>query len=211
MSGLDLKKKICLLCQNRVTHTMRCLQDTLFLDRERGAYFNTAGEDPTVLLRVKEDHDGAEPSGNSVSAINLVRLASMVAGNEAEYYKQNAEHLLVCPLPSLHKKTVSSSFSVNGPLGQLQLTEIFFSRHMQAVFENRLRDMAMAVPLMCCAVDMLIVPSRRQVVVVGERSSKEFEDMLATAHSFYDPNKTVSVIGARKEVVFIFFLSSYHK
>lgn len=68
----------------------------MFLDREGGGYFNTPGEDPSVLLRVKEDHDGAEPSGNSVSAINLVRLASMMTGSKSEYYRQNAEHLLVC-------------------------------------------------------------------------------------------------------------------
>lgn len=47
------------------------------MDKEGGGYFNTPGEDPSVLLRVKEDHDGAEPSGNSVAAINLVRLASI--------------------------------------------------------------------------------------------------------------------------------------
>lgn len=73
------------------------VQDELFLDREDGAYFNTPGEDPSVLLRVKEDHDGAEPSGNSVSAINLVRLASMVSGSKSDHYRQNGEHLLVCP------------------------------------------------------------------------------------------------------------------
>lgn len=71
------------------------LQDELFLDREGGGYFNTPGEDPSVLLRVKEDHDGAEPSGNSVSVINLVRLASMVSGDRSNYYRQNAEHVLV--------------------------------------------------------------------------------------------------------------------
>lgn len=70
-------------------------QDELFLDREGGGYYNTPGEDPSVLLRVKEDHDGAEPSGNSVAAINLVRLASMVTGSRSENYKKNAEHLLV--------------------------------------------------------------------------------------------------------------------
>lgn len=70
-------------------------QDELFLDREGGGYFNTPGEDPNVLLRVKEDHDGAEPSGNSVSVINLVRLASIVAGNRSEYYRRDAEHVLV--------------------------------------------------------------------------------------------------------------------
>lgn len=83
----------------------------MFLDREGGAYFNTPGEDPSVLLRVKEDHDGAEPSGNSVSAINLIRLASMVAGNKAEYYRQNAEHLLVCPTLLLFMFTIGSGIS----------------------------------------------------------------------------------------------------
>lgn len=67
----------------------------MFLDKEGGGYYNTAGDDPSVLLRVKEDHDGAEPSGNSVSAINLVRLASLVTGDRSDQYKQNAEHLLV--------------------------------------------------------------------------------------------------------------------
>ncbi|KAK3041455.1 hypothetical protein RJ639_000432, partial [Escallonia herrerae] len=128
--------------------------DELFLDKEGGGYFNTPGEDPSVLLRVKEDHDGAEPSGNSVSVINLVRLASMVAGNRSDRYRQNAEHLLT-------------------------------------VFKKRLEDAAIAVPLMCCAADMLSVPSRKQVVLVGHKPSVELEDMLAAAHASYDPNRTV--------------------
>lgn len=51
--------------------------------------------------------------------------------------------------------------------------------------------MAMAVPLMCCAADMLTVPARKQVVLVGQRTV-EFENMLAAAHASYDTNKTVS-------------------
>lgn len=78
---------------------------------------------------------------------------------------------------------------------------------MQAVFENRLKDMAMAVPLMCCAVDMLCVPSCKQVVVVGEKTSHEFENMLAAAHALYDPNRTVSVIIAACKVDIFVFLS----
>ncbi|XP_059659521.1 uncharacterized protein LOC132306218 [Cornus florida] len=130
------------------------IQDELFLDKEGGAYFNTPGQDPSVLLRVKEDHDGAEPSGNSVSVINLVRLASMVSGSRSDHYRKTAEHLL-------------------------------------AVFETRLKEAAMAVPLMCCAADMLFVPSRKQVVLVGNKSSSEFENMLSAAHASYDPNRTV--------------------
>ena len=63
---------------------------------------------------------------------------------------------------------------------------------LQAVFETRLKDMAMAVPLMCCAADMLSVPSGKQVVLVGRKPSVEFENMFAAAHASYDPNKTVN-------------------
>lgn len=70
-------------------------QDELFLDREGGGYFNTPGEDPSVLLRVKEDYDGAEPSGNSVSAMNLMRLSSMFSDGRSEDYHKKAEHLMV--------------------------------------------------------------------------------------------------------------------
>lgn len=45
---------------------------------------------------------------------------------------------------------------------------------------------------MCCAADMLSVPSRKQVVLVGNKESTEFRDMVAAAFSTYDPNRTVS-------------------
>ncbi|KAF5744158.1 Spermatogenesis-associated 20 [Tripterygium wilfordii] len=64
-------------------------------------------------------------------------------------------------------------------------------QNTQAVFGTRLKDMAMAVPLMCCAADLLSVPHRKQVVSVGHKPSVEFENMLAAAHSTYDPNRTV--------------------
>jgi uncharacterized protein YyaL (SSP411 family) len=66
------------------------------LDKEGGTYFNTPGEDPSVLLRVKEDYDGAEPSGNSMAAINMIRLSSIFDAAKSEGYKRNVEHLLVC-------------------------------------------------------------------------------------------------------------------
>lgn len=83
-------------CRLSFPYAFSFLQDEFFLDKEGGGYFNTPGEDPSVLLRVKEDHDGAEPSGNLVSAVNLVRLASLVSENKADDYKRKAEHLLVC-------------------------------------------------------------------------------------------------------------------
>ncbi len=50
------------------------IQDTLFADPAGGGYFASETGDPLVLVRSKEDYDGAEPSASSISARNLVRL-----------------------------------------------------------------------------------------------------------------------------------------
>ncbi|KAI7747682.1 hypothetical protein M8C21_029020, partial [Ambrosia artemisiifolia] len=62
---------------------------------------------------------------------------------------------------------------------------------IQAVFEKRLKEAPVAVPLMCCAADMLAVPSKKQVVLVGMKSSPQMEHMLVSVHASYDPNKIV--------------------
>jgi uncharacterized protein len=53
------------------------IQDRLFFDKERGGYFSGAGNDPSILLRLKEDNDSAEPAASSVAALNLLRLAQI--------------------------------------------------------------------------------------------------------------------------------------
>jgi uncharacterized protein len=59
-------------------------QRALFEDAERGGFFSTADGDETLILRMKEDYDGAEPSGNSVAALNLLRLARMTGRADFE-------------------------------------------------------------------------------------------------------------------------------
>ncbi len=54
-------------------------QDELFWDDEAGGWFSTTGRDPSVLLRMKEDYDGAEPTASSVSVLNLLMLSHLVA------------------------------------------------------------------------------------------------------------------------------------
>ncbi len=52
-------------------------QDALFWDSKQGGYFSTTGNDPALLLRMRDAYDGAEPSPNSVAALNLLRLWQM--------------------------------------------------------------------------------------------------------------------------------------
>jgi uncharacterized protein YyaL (SSP411 family) len=57
--------------------TLQRRQDDLFWDDGGGGWFSTTGRDPSVLLRMKEDYDGAEPAVSSVSVLNLLTLAHL--------------------------------------------------------------------------------------------------------------------------------------
>jgi uncharacterized protein YyaL (SSP411 family) len=66
-------------------------QDDLFWDSSQGAYFETTGKDSAILLRMKEDYDGAEPAPNSVAALNLQRLAQLL---DSKDWKAKAQQTL---------------------------------------------------------------------------------------------------------------------
>jgi uncharacterized protein len=53
-------------------------QDQLFWDNDSGGWFSTTGHDASVLVRMKEDYDGAEPTASSVSVMNLQVLSHLV-------------------------------------------------------------------------------------------------------------------------------------
>ena len=54
-------------------------QDELFWDEKSGGWFSTTGRDASVLLRMKEDYDGAEPTASSISVLNLLVLSHLIA------------------------------------------------------------------------------------------------------------------------------------
>ena len=55
-----------------------------FEDNAGGSFYSTAAEAPDLLLRVKDDYDGAEPSGNSIAVDVLIRLARITGNNDFE-------------------------------------------------------------------------------------------------------------------------------
>jgi len=61
---------------------LQAKMDELFLDSTRGGYFNSAAGAADVILRLKEDYDGAEPAPSSVAAMNLLRLAGLLGRDD---------------------------------------------------------------------------------------------------------------------------------
>ncbi len=62
---------------------LQARQDELFWDEAGGGWFSTTGDDPSVLLRLKEDYDGAEPAAGSVAALNALALAHLTGDEDA--------------------------------------------------------------------------------------------------------------------------------
>ena len=62
---------------------LQARQDELFWDEAGGGWFSTTGQDPSVLLRLKEEYDGAEPSASSVSTLNLLTLGHLTGDADA--------------------------------------------------------------------------------------------------------------------------------
>jgi uncharacterized protein YyaL (SSP411 family) len=48
-----------------------------FYDRTEGGFWQSAADSAELILRVKDEYDGAEPSGNSVATLALLRLAAI--------------------------------------------------------------------------------------------------------------------------------------
>ena len=57
--------------------------DSLFFDDDLGGWFATTGADASLLMRLKEDYDGAEPSASSIAVFNLLTISNLVPAEGA--------------------------------------------------------------------------------------------------------------------------------
>jgi hypothetical protein len=48
-----------------------------FFDAENGGFWQSAADSKDLILHVKDDYDGAEPSGNSVATLSLLKLGAI--------------------------------------------------------------------------------------------------------------------------------------
>jgi len=62
-----------------------------FQDPEHGGFFSSIENQSDLVLRLKDDYDGAEPSGNSIMALALLRLARLTGRDD---FRQAGERTL---------------------------------------------------------------------------------------------------------------------
>lgn len=77
-----------------------------FYDPLEGGFWQSPTRAPDLILRIKDDYDGAEPAGNSVATLALLRLAAMT---ERADFKQAAERTLQRSAAQLDKLPQASS------------------------------------------------------------------------------------------------------
>ena len=76
----------------------------LFWDDAGGGFYLTGKDSETLLLRPKEVYDGAIPSGNSVAALDLIRLGRLTTEKDLD----ETAHLLISAFSSIVARNPSS-------------------------------------------------------------------------------------------------------
>jgi uncharacterized protein YyaL (SSP411 family) len=56
-----------------------------FFDPANGGFWQSPANASDLILRVKDDYDGAEPSGNSVAVLSLLKLAAMTGRDDFKH------------------------------------------------------------------------------------------------------------------------------
>ena len=142
--------------------------DAVFWDEARGGYFNSAAADASIVLRLKEDYDGAEPAPSSVAAMNLLRLGAVFD-------------------PPVAARSA-------GPAGQVaDLTYSDRARRTLEVFRVQWTGVPQAMPQMLCALE-LALGAPRHVVLMGEPQSGEFQALAAVLHEGLSPWRTILAV-----------------
>ena len=141
----------------RFARRLQQRQDELFWDDGAGGWFSTTGQDASVPLRLKEEHDGAEPAASSVGALNLIALHSLSSAGPDE----SGAGLRAGDFLSRAERTLQA-------------------------FEPRLSHASRAVPMMLAALSAYHAP-RQEIVVAGDPADPRTGALVAAVESRYRP------------------------
>lgn len=60
----------------------------MMINSSQGGYYSTRGDDPNILLRMKEEYDSAEPTASSIALGNLTQLAALTSSKDEDYTRK---------------------------------------------------------------------------------------------------------------------------
>ncbi len=140
----------------RWAERLQSTMDEQFWDEAQGGYFNSGANDPSIVLRLKEDYDGAEPAPSSIAAMNLLRLGAVFDGSARSTGEKRSGGA-----PAL-------SYRDRG----VRCIEAFRGQWTRA---------PQAMPQMLCALELALEPPRH-VVLAGDRAAKDFRALARVLH-----------------------------
>ncbi len=159
---------------------MQARQDALFWDDESGGWFSTTGRDETVLLRLKEDYDGAEPAASSVAVVNLLALSHLDALRPD----------LVELAGDADAAASSSGRSGGDAASKIERTLMLFA--------PRLTGAPRAVPMMLAALSAWHA-GLSEVVIVGSRGDGATSELLREVSQTYQPFVVLVAVDAKAD------------
>ncbi|MFW9912485.1 MAG: thioredoxin domain-containing protein [Candidatus Thorarchaeota archaeon] len=144
-----------------------------FWDTKNNAFFFTADDSEELLVRQKDAYDGAIPSGNSVSMLNLIRLARLLGDEEFEALSAQIPE---CFSNTIYRSPTGFSFMLTGldyalgPSHEVVIAGGLYEEETQIILE---------------ALRSRFLPNTVVLLRSDEETSKRLND-LAPFSKFYD-------------------------
>ena len=117
-----------------------------FWDEDAGGFFSSSDGDKSLIARLKDDYDGAEPSANSLAAMALIKISSILGENRfAEYASKTIEAFRGrwSPYPRSMPAMLVAAMRMLRPVQQIVITGDRGSQTgqqlVQTVYSNRKR------------------------------------------------------------------------
>ncbi len=176
---LDLYENTFALRWLQWAEKLQATMDRLFWDDTSGAYFNSAVGDSSIVLRLKETYDGAEPAATSVAASNLLRLGAIFDPPSQ---------------PTIPQRPASTG---EAPVPHVLAYRDRAIRSLRAL-EREWSGSPPALPALLCAMELALSPPRH-VVLAGVPSSPEFVALKTVLSEKLRVRRAVVAIGESPE------------
>lgn len=137
-----------------------------FYDEKEGGFFQTSDAGEKLLIRLKSSYDGAEPSGNSVEILNLLRLYTFT---DNDLYRKMSEK----SLKAFSKTLVDQSMSVPRMLVAL---DFYLDRPKEILIVKSSKEVS--AQLFLSKIGKTFLPNKIIAVTVSGEDQRRLEGLI---------------------------------